>query len=308
MIRENPKMKETIMKRTLLSLALIVSVAAMSTTKAFALPITSLTAGNGWQSSWTADNNGSPYWDNTSYEGSVAHQNNIGYYMTRTGDQQTGALNGNGQLGGNNGPGAHYSYWGSSSGGADLGLFFSGASSVTVTFRDAYSNQDGRHVDPGSGNPISADSFGWFTTDASGSTRVGAQQLFAATAHNNGQSATFAPGQYFGFYLDNTDRGTFNTLTSFDVANPYYTTWPRFQHFTVFQQDANTLWLGIEDLITTLPNGVGGLGDQDYNDFIVQITLTPNNSVPDGGSSLLLLSFSLMGLWGVTRTRFGTVR
>jgi hypothetical protein len=290
------------MKRTVLCLVLCVSAAVLLAPNVFALSFNSTSAGDGWQSSWSADNNGGPYWDNASYEGSAAHENNIGFYMTQTGDQQTGAGNGNGQSGGNNGPGAHYSYWGSSSGAADPNLFFSGASSVTVTFKDAYSNQDGKHTG------ISADSFGWFTTSASGSTRGANNVLFGATAHTAGDSATFtlAPGQNFGFYLDNVDRGTFNTLNTFDVANPYYTSWPKYQHFSVFQQDANTMWIGVEDLITNLGNGVGGVGDADYNDFIVEITTTPSTA-PDGGSTLLLLGFGLMGLWAA-RTRFATAR
>ena len=286
------------MKRILLCLALTASAAVLFTTNAFAVTITG-SAGNGWQSPWAPNNSVPPYWDNVSYEGSALHENNIGYYMTQTGDQQTGALNGNGQPGGNNGPGAHYSYWGASAGAADLNLFFSGASSVTVTFRDAYSNQDGRH------SGIPADSFGWFTTDAAGSTRGANNELLGATAHTAGNSATFAPGGYFGFYLDNADRGTFNTLSSFDTANPAFVSFPSFQHFSVFQPDANTLWIGVEDLITYLNGGVGGLGDQDYNDFIIEITSTPKDDVPDGGSTLLLLGFSLMGLWAA-RMRFAT--
>jgi hypothetical protein len=226
--------------------------------------------------------------------------------MAKTGDQVTGAGNGNGQPGGNNGPGVGYPYWGSSSGAADLSMFFSGASSVTVTFKDAYSNQDGHHTG------VPADSFGWFTTDATGSTRGANNVLLGATAHVNGDSATFTPGGNFGFYLNNTDRGTFNTLSTFDTA-PLYASFPAFQHFTVFQQDANTLWIGVEDLITNLRTdpttglAIGGAGDQDYNDFIIEITSTPNNNTPDGGSTLLLLGSSLMALVGVARMKFNAL-
>jgi hypothetical protein len=292
------------MKRTCLCLAVTVSAAVLFATNAFAVTITG-SGGNGWQSPWTADNSAPPYWDNASYEiGSGSHDNNIGYYMTKTGGQVTGAGNGNGQSGGNHGPGVGYPYWGASSGAADLSMFFSGASSVTVTFKDAYSNQDGNHAG------VPADSFGWFTTDASGSSRGANNVLLSATAHTAGNSATFAPGEYFGFYLDNTDRGTFNTLEGFDLAPNYPGGFAHFQHFTVFQQDANTLWIGVEDLLTSLNGGVGGAGDQDYNDFIVEITSTPSvppASVPDGGSTLLLLGASLMALMGVTRMKVNSL-
>jgi hypothetical protein len=288
------------MKRMLLCLALTASAAVLFTSNAFAVAISG-TAGNGWQSPWAPNNSVPPYWDNVSYEiGSGSHDNNIGYYMTQTGGQVTGAGNGNGQPGGNNGPGVAYPYWGSAAGAADLSMFFSGASSVTVTFRDAYSNQDGHHAG------VPADSFGWFTT-TDGTTRGANNVLLGATAHVNGDSATFTPGGNFGFYLDNTDRGTFNTLSTFDTAPNYPDGFAAFQHFTVFQQDANTLWIGVEDLLTSLNGGVGGAGDQDYNDFIIEITSTPNNNTPDGGSTLLLLGSSLMALLGVTRMRFNSL-
>jgi hypothetical protein len=273
------------MKRIFMCLALTVSAAVLLTTNAFAVTVTG-TAGNGWQTWGTGDlnENGTPYWDGGSYEGS---QRNIGYYMTKSGSFMNTQ----------NGPGVAYNYWGTSTGGSDPSIYFTrdGTGNSGATLEAEFTNFDGHHVDPGSGNPLPGNKFGWFETTSTGSSIGTMHQLFDSGLVDPVTSVGFNPSQYYGFYITN-ERGTFYTLSTFDT--PDY-----FQHYSVFQESANAVWLGIEDLITNPP----GREDLDYNDFIVRITSEPSTNVPDGGSTLLLLGSSLMALVGVAKMKFNTL-
>jgi hypothetical protein len=278
---------------------------------AFALSTSSSTTGVGWVD-WSGAtlnpnaccNYQPPYWNNGSFEGAT---NNIGYYMKGSvGTFTTWGIAGNTY----NGPGAAglgYNFWGqpftqgsgSAVGAADPSFAFTGASSVTATFKNEYTNQnghslgaDGLPLKDGLGNPVTipGNVFGWFETDATGSSIIGSlHPLIDANSQNPGFSApAFTPPTYFGFYLSG-DRGTWYTDSANNTAASGFSTWPNYQHFAVFQEDANTMWIAIEDLITCESGcgtgaATGGVGDKDYNDMIIRITSTP---VPEPATMFL---------------------
>ncbi|MGH9521897.1 MAG: DUF4114 domain-containing protein [Terriglobales bacterium] len=98
--------------------------------------------GAGWQSGYTVNENGTPYWDHTSWDGS---QKNIGYCLTGTGN--CGMSGAPGQI----------PYWGYSNGTADLNITFAptGANAATMKIEIAgnaginqfgYSDINGNHI------------------------------------------------------------------------------------------------------------------------------------------------------------------
>jgi hypothetical protein len=203
------------MKRGFLFLALMGILVITSTASADLLVGT---GGNGWQN-WVSgdlDENGVPYWDNASNDGS---NKNIGYYLTDTGSyfptlspyQYPGAI----------------PYWGTGSGGFDTSLYFvQNTPSINAALRleiAGYKNFN---------------EFGWYDV-ATGVTHV----IFSGPA-SAGATATFTPTAEYGFYMINQPGDVFMTQAgAWGSANP------SFQHYAVFMENSDTYWIGVEDML-----------------------------------------------------------
>jgi hypothetical protein len=172
----------------------------------------------GWQS-WNASvlgENGIPYWDYGSYDGS---QENIGFYLTETGSYFS-------SLSPYEHPGP-VPYWGDSSGGFDTSFYFtsdSASSSAALKIEIA--------------GYMDYNEFGWY--DVGTGTK---HQIFSGP-DSQGASLNFDPTGDYGFYLINKLGQTFMTQAGADGSAD-----PNFQHFAMFLQDPNTYWIGIEDLL-----------------------------------------------------------
>jgi hypothetical protein len=239
-------------------------------------------ASAGWQS-WSAtnlDNDGKPYWDNKSWDGTTK---NVGYCMAGTGT-----------CGMSSAPGA-LPFWGMSyNSGSDTG----GAADPAFTFLSAGASTGALKIEI-AGN-ASHNVFGWYDTTlpASGSNL----HIIFAGSDTAGATATFTPSSSYGFYLDDTVVGdTWFTNTSLNTQGSGN------QHFAVFSSDQTNYWIGMEDLPfckTTNPCTVGGsksTSDRDYNDMIVEISPVPA-AVPEPGT-LALFGTGLISLAGIIRRR-----
>jgi hypothetical protein len=171
-----------------------------------------------WQS-WTPaylNENGLPYWDNGSYDGS---QKNIGYYLTRTGSYYP-------SLSPYEHPGA-VDYWGVDSGGFDTSFYFMKDS--------AYSSAALRLEIAGYKN---SNVFGWYDV-ATGDLHpifLGGDSPIVTTA--------FTPTKEYGFYLINEPGDLFLTQAGAGGSDD-----GKFQHFAVFLEEPNIYWIGVEDLL-----------------------------------------------------------
>ena len=259
-----------------------------------------------------------PSWDNGGVgvcSGIGCPNMNLGYYLTNTGAYPsvltTQPINGHAGLAG---PGVALPYWTNGGGTFDPNFFFkSNGGPVTVTFQWG----DSAYV-PGSGNPNS-DTFGWFTTNSTGTSLTLHPPLFTAnqSGFKPGNTYTFTPcpapcatPQYYGFYLQNP-TGIYPTLSSLgtDISDsdaPGNTIKPQpidcgggscspvpFQHAALFQQSPTTYWMGMEDWdnhaagTNCLNNGTTGCSDHDYQDVIVKFVIPSSDTVVSraGGGS-----------------------
>jgi hypothetical protein len=231
------------------------------------------TAGAGFQS-WTAvdlNQNGQPYWDNVSIDGS---NKNVGFYLVNA---PTALLS--------NAPGA-IPFWGNAfnsatdtGGTPDLNFFFqtNPSSSAANLLLELAANS---HLNE----------FGWYNV-----TNPSVLHPIFLGVNSAPTTDPFTPSGQYGFYLKGSN-GTFFTQSSLNTAGN-----TNQQHFAIFQQSstigAEVYWLGIEDLNTTDLNGrEGGMGD--YNDMLVRISALP---VPEP-STVVLLGSSLVVL-GLRRRR-----
>ena len=188
----------------------------------------------GWRT-WNTTNlnqNGYPYWDNSSADG---RNRNIGYYLTQTGAFTSSSAYEH--------PGT-IPYWGNATGGFDLSFYFVKDS--------AYSNAALRLEVAGYRN---YNSFGWYEWNA------GSYTLHEIFSGSDSPSAAgiFTPTTQYGFYMINQPGNLFLTQ-----AGALGSSDPTFQHFAVFLESANTYWIGVEDLL--------GGGDKDYNDMVIKVT------------------------------------
>jgi hypothetical protein len=228
------------------------------------------TPGAGFQS-WTGANlneNGAPYWDNTSLDGSNM---NIGFFLT---DAPTAPLA--------VAPGA-LPFWGNS---FNSGTGIGGAADLSFTFnRSAALSLANLELEVAQNSNLNE--FGWYdTTDASV-----LHPIFLGP-DSAPASDEFSPSAQYGFYLKGSN-GTFYTQSS---LNPGGDT--SHQHFSVFQQSSTNglevYWLGIEDLsVADLAGREGSAGD--YNDMLVRIEALPPGIMPEP-PAVALTALGMLGL------------
>ena len=219
---------------------------------------------------WTAadlNQNGKPYWDNTSLDG---NDMNVGYFLT---DAPTAPLAG--------APGA-LPFWGKSfnpvtdkGGTPDLNFFFQKNSSFSIA---------SLQLEVAANSNINE--FGWYDITAPSVLHTIFTGPDAAPTTNS-----FTPSAEYGFWLKSAD-GTYYTQSS---LNPSGDT--SHQHFAVFEQSstngAQIYWLGIEDFnLSEFHGAEGGVGD--YNDMLVRISAAQVLTVPEPSTVAFVLSGALL--------------
>ena len=234
-------------------------------------------------------NNGKPFWDNKSVDGTNRTQritSNVGFQLTGKSDESPAPVPEDEQ-----GP---LPYWGKegkakkkTGGNADLNFYFqrngltNGA--ILTLEMDSLSNSV---------------EFGWYDK-ADPSVK---HPIILGSDSPSTDVITFSPtALQYGFYLMRTNQATFYTESR---LNPFKDT--SHQHFAVFQesadQGAEVYWIGIEDRTRReLKGKEGGLGD--YNDMLIRIGIEYATPVPEPSTVVLVLSGALLTAWLRQRRR-----
>jgi hypothetical protein len=197
-------------------------------------------AGAGFQTWTTADlnENGTPYWDNTSTDGP---QRNIGYCMAGGGNCTISPL-----------PGT-LPYWGNSDGTADSSIYFGNAgvaNNATMQIEIA-------------GN-ASTNQFGWVGYDPLTGNLTTALNIIFTGSDSAGATATFTPTPFYLFFIKTAEGNVFFTNLSKN-SGPFADS---MQHFAIFGAGPGSYYLGMEDLSDRF-------SDHDYNDMVVFVSDVP---------------------------------
>ena len=206
------------------------------------------TDGGTWHSGWTANESGSPFWSNGSWDGS---QLNIGYYISHTGSFTS-------QYQPYSGPGSNLPYLGIGTG-ADANFYFVKDSSQSVAALKLEIAGDAGY-----------NQFGYYDFDKNGN-RVD-HLIFDGSANSSSAPLTFTPqSANYGFYF--VGKSSAN-----NVIGKWYTDGSG-ANFAVFSAtNSGVYWIGMEDL------QLSG-SDKDYNDMVVKVSSVP---VPEPATVLFL--------------------
>lgn len=218
--------------------------------------------GGTWQSTWNVNENGSPFWDHKSSDGS---QKNIGYYVSGTGAFTTS------QYRSYTGPGAHLPYLGKGTA-ADKDFYFQKNSSKSIAaLKLEIAGYAGYNQ------------FGWYDYDTQN--KKVKHLIFDGSASSLAPPYSFTPqSTNYGFYF--VGKSSQN-----NVVGTWFTE-GQGDHFAVFSAaNSGEYWIGMEDL--NLCNS-----DLDYNDMVIKVSSVP--SVPEP-ATMLLLGLGLAGLAGIRR-------
>ena len=219
--------------------------------------------GGSWQSTWTANENGSPFWAHGSWDGSKL---NIGYYISDTGGFANLPYSAS-----YNGPGSQLPYLGVTGVGtvtADTNFYFQKNSTQSVAAMKIEIAGDAGY-----------NQFGWYDYDKNNQKVM--NLIFDGSANSYSAPSTFTPSTNYGFYFVGKSSPT-------DVIGTWYTEGDG-GHFAVFSAaNSGVYWIGMEDLNL-------GNSDLDYNDMVIKVS-----SVPEP-TTMLLLGLGLIGLAGMRR-------
>jgi hypothetical protein len=194
--------------------------------------------GGSWQSAWTANENGNPFWNNSSLDGP---QKNIGYFISYTGAFTSQYLP-------YAGPNAHLPYLGVGTT-ADTNFYFQKNSTQSVASMKIEI----------AGN-AAFNQFGYY--DYNQSNQKVDHLIFDGSANSSTLPYTFTPqSTKYGFYFVGKSSLS-NTI------GKWYTE-GQGDHFAVFSAaNSGVYWIGMEDLNLSS-------SDRDYNDMIVKVSATP---------------------------------
>ncbi|MGH9521731.1 MAG: PEP-CTERM sorting domain-containing protein [Terriglobales bacterium] len=154
-------------------------------------------------------------------------------------------------------------YWGNADGSADPNITFATHGAVVATFELG---------------------IGWYTRDGSNtfgySDLSGNHALFSGV-QTGGATVAFTPNGSYSFFLISGDGFTYNTDSA--LSSMYAGT--SVQHFAIFTAGGGSYYIGAED-----EGDQWWKGDNDYNDFVVKISSTPEPS------SLVLLAAGVLAM------------
>ncbi|MEJ5253496.1 MAG: PEP-CTERM sorting domain-containing protein [Chthonomonadetes bacterium] len=193
-------------------------------------------AGAGWQV-WSApDQDGTPYWDNTSQDG---NKKNIGYFLSKTGGFSSHPSS----------PNITPDWWGYNGGGADLNFHFSSPLSQHVALVIEVAGF------------ANINELGWY--DVANPTVGGV--IFPGPA-GAGSSTVFSPTPNFGLYIKTSGGVKYYTQSLLNPAAER-----QHQHFALFKEAPGVYWIGVEDKPANTGEGFGG----DYNDMVIRMAVVP---------------------------------
>jgi PEP-CTERM motif/Domain of unknown function (DUF4114) len=220
----------------------------------------------GWQD-WEVsnlNNNGIPYWDRSSRDGS---NRNIGYCLTSD------------NCGSYSAPPGTIPYWGMNNGAADPSFYFVGipGSNDSFTLILELAGYSSRNI------------FGWYEIDPGTGQKIGPNNVIFNGSDSPGASETITVSQYYGFFFQIPDTGrTYYTQSQYNSDRSWE------QHFSIFK-NGDTFWMGMEDLYFCNT-------DKDYNDMILRYATAEASPVPEP-STFFLMGAGLLGV-GLLRKRF----
>lgn len=262
----------------LVPLAVIASLVLVMGT-ANALTLQPAATGVSWESTWTANENGDPYWDGNSSD--YASAGNIGNFIAGTGaftghpqspnNPSMPYLKGTGGNAGANGMPIDVYFQSATPNWAALKIEVAGLSALN--YFGIYKQSDL----PASLNEL-------LTTPPGSIGASGKSMLLFKGSDGPGASLTFvSPWQDFGFYLaTETATGSGTVLRAFFSESSLNSGSDNGkQHFAFFQARAGALpayYIGAEDLPL-------GSSDKDYNDLVVYV-----QAIPDASTWMLFLS------------------
>ena len=248
-IKQNIGGEKMIPKSNSTFIVIFISILLLITGSAFATIIAGSQAAD-WQNWNISDlnNNGMPYWDGASWDGTYK---NIGYCLTSA---NCGLFPVSGTL----------QYWGLEDGTADSSFYFQGlsASNYDFTIMLELAGYNSTNI------------FGWYEFDPANNKIVRQEVIFNGT-DSAGYSKKIIVSQYYGFFFEVPNiNETYYTQSQFN-SDPNE---KGYQHFAVMGDEEGSFLLGMEDL--SLENT-----DKDYNDMLVY---DPPTTIPEPSTFLLV--------------------